>query len=82
MLLRGQDTLANTFRTEGNIKFSLLTSLQDPDDSSAQLLFKFNFYASQAGCGSGSIPSQLACLCNTSVGTLSHAQDALTSAQL
>lgn len=42
----------------------------------------FEFYALQAGCGSGPVQSQLACLRNASVSTLARAQDASTSAQL
>ncbi|KIM39330.1 hypothetical protein M413DRAFT_447269 [Hebeloma cylindrosporum] len=41
----------------------------------------FNFYAKRAGCGSGSIAAQLACLRKASVSALARAQDAaVTSA--
>ncbi|KAF8871765.1 Alpha/Beta hydrolase protein [Infundibulicybe gibba] len=39
----------------------------------------FQFYASQAGCGSGDISSQLACLRSASVSALARAQDAAGS---
>ncbi|EPQ51909.1 alpha/beta-hydrolase [Gloeophyllum trabeum ATCC 11539] len=37
---------------------------------------EFDFYANYAGCGSGGLAEQMACLRNTSIGTLARAQDA------
>ncbi|KAJ7590223.1 Alpha/Beta hydrolase protein [Mycena floridula] len=41
-----------------------------------QKLPSFNFYAAQAGCGSGETATQLACLRSASISTLARAQDA------
>ncbi|KII91820.1 hypothetical protein PLICRDRAFT_105475 [Plicaturopsis crispa FD-325 SS-3] len=51
-----------------------------PVPSPEQQTALFEFYASAAGCESGSISSQMACLRNASVSTLARAQDTSTSA--
>ncbi|TFK73290.1 alpha/beta-hydrolase [Pluteus cervinus] len=48
------------------------TPLPTPD----QKVALFQFYATQAGCESGSVADQLGCLRKASVGTLAQAQDA------
>ena len=42
----------------------------------------FNFYSSRAGCGTGSIQTQLACLRQASVSALAVAQDAVANTSI
>ena len=42
----------------------------------------FNFYANRAGCGTGSVVAQLACLRKASVSALARAQDAASTPAL
>ncbi|TFK53145.1 alpha/beta-hydrolase [Heliocybe sulcata] len=49
-----------------------------PVPPSAVQVDLFDFYSTQAGCGTGSVTEQMACLRNASVSALARAQDACT----